>query len=58
MDELLQELRHLGLGCHIGGLFMGATIYADDVLLLAPCRTALQHMLKVCEDFAIRNNLK
>ena len=58
MDELLQELRHLGLGCHIGGLFMGATIYADDVLLLAPCRTALHHMLKVCEDFAIRNNLK
>ena len=58
MDELLQELRHLGLGCHIGGIFMGATIYADDVLLLAPCRTALQLMLKVCENFAIKNNLK
>ena len=58
MDELLQELRQLGVGCHIGGMFMGATIYADDVLLLAPCRTALQLMLKVCEDFAVRNNLQ
>ena len=58
MDELLAELRHLGVGCHIGGMFMGATIYADDVLLLAPCRTALQLMLKVCEDFALKNNLQ
>ena len=58
MDELLQELRHLGVGCHVGGMFMGATIYADDVLLLAPCRTALQLMLKVCEDFAKKNNLQ
>ena len=57
MDELLQELRQLGVGCHVGGIFMGATIYADDVLLLAPCRTALQLMLKVCEDFAKKNNL-
>ena len=30
----MQELRHLGVGCHIGGVFMGATIYVDDVLLL------------------------
>ena len=37
---------------------MGATLYADDVLLLAPCRTALQLMLKVCENFALRNNLQ
>ena len=57
MDELLQDLRHQGVGCHVGGIFMGATIYADDVLLLAPCRTALQLMLKVCEDFALKNNL-
>ena len=58
MDELLQELRRLGVGCHIGGMFMGATIYADDVILIAPCRSALQLMLKVCEDFALRNNLR
>ena len=57
MDELLLELRKLGLGCHIAGMFLGAAIYADDVILLAPCRAALQLMLKVCEEFALRNNL-
>ena len=40
VEELLEQLRKLGVGCHIGGVFMGATIFADDVLLLVPNRTA------------------
>ena len=32
VDGLLQELRALGVGCHIGGVFMGAVEYCDDVL--------------------------
>ena len=45
MDELLEELRKLGVGCHIGDVFMGAAGFADDVILLAPSRTAMQLML-------------
>ena len=52
VDGLLQELRALGVGCHIGGVFMGAVGYCDDVLLLAPNRCAIVQMLKVCEKFA------
>ena len=31
LDKLLVELRELGIGCHMNGLFTGAFIYADDI---------------------------
>ena len=52
LDTLLLKLRDAGVGCHIGGEFLGAFGYADDVTLLAPSRQALQIMLDICEDFA------
>ena len=52
LDTLLLKLREAGVGCHIGGEFLGAFGYADDVTLLAPSRQALQIMLDICEDFA------
>lgn len=57
MDEILASLRDLGVGCYIGGVFMGAMGYADDLVLLAPTRTAMQMMLQTCEDFGTKNNL-
>ena len=39
VDDLLVELRKSGVGCHIGGKFFGAAGYADDIILLAPCRS-------------------
>ena len=44
-DPMLKRLRQLGLGAHIAGLFMGAVCFADDVLLVAPTRNAMQKML-------------
>ena len=52
LDTLLARLRDAGVGCHIGGMYLGAFGYADDVTLLAPSRQALQLMLDICEDFA------
>ena len=40
-DPLIQELRDLGVGAHIAGLFMGVTMYAYDLLLIAPTRGAM-----------------
>ena len=57
MDELLVSLRKLGVGCYVGDIFMGAFGYADDLVLLAPSRTAMQLMLDVCQDYAQENNL-
>ena len=41
IDDLLSELRRLGVGCHIGGVFVGTAGFADDLILVAPCRSAM-----------------
>ena len=56
-DNMLKELRKLGVGCHLGGRWVGATMYADDLILLAPTRSAMAAMLKVCEDYAREHNI-
>ena len=57
LDTLLARLRDAGVGCHIGGMYLGAFGYADDVTLLAPSRQALQLMLDICEDFATSHSM-
>ena len=58
LDDLLTELRQLGVGCHVGGLWYGAACYADDLVLLAPARTAAVMMLECCEKYAVEHNLQ
>ena len=58
IDELITDLRKLGLGCHMGGLWIGACGFADDVILLAPSRSAMVQMLKTCEQFVFKNHLQ
>ena len=54
IDELLQGLQKLGVGCHCEGMFF---CYADDLALIAPSAHALRRMLQVCSDFASEKNL-
>ena len=56
-DLLIKELRQLGVGAYVAGVFMGATVYADDLVLVAPTRHAMQLMLSVCEDYADSYNI-
>ena len=56
-DGMIQELRELGVGAHVGGKFMGIACYADDVVLVAPCHQAMQLMLGVVENFANEYNI-
>jgi hypothetical protein len=58
LDPLFSELRRVGIGCHLAGVWMGAVGYADDIILLAPSRDAAQKMLSICEVFAGKNNIK
>ena len=57
MDPLLKTLRNLGVGCHVGNVFLGVMAYADDLVLLAPNRAAAAQMVGVCEDWARNNNV-
>ena len=51
LDDLLVKLRGLRIGCHVAGMWMGATAYADDLALLAPDRATLQMMVSICEEY-------
>jgi hypothetical protein len=57
LDELFSKLKASGVECQLGGLYLGAFGYADDVTLLAPSRQSLQMMLKICEDFASSHSM-
>ena len=48
LDGLLQQLRQLGVGCHLGGWWYGAACFADDLFLL----------LATCEQYALQHNLQ
>jgi len=48
VNSLLEKLQNSGLGCHIGMLFMGAFMYADDLVLVSASISDLQSMIDVC----------
>ena len=58
IQELLDRLQSLGLGCHVGHTFVGAVAWADDFLLTAPSRGAMQSMLDVASAFVLEVGLK
>ena len=41
-----------GVGCYWGHMFAGALCYADNLVLLAPCASALRRMLSICSYYA------
>ena len=57
-DTMLNALGRCGAGCRIGDVFCGALAYADDIVLLAPGRSALRCMLETASDCAKMLNLK
>lgn len=48
--DLLAEITQLHVGCNIGGLFVNVLAYADDIVLLAPSWSALQHLLSALQQ--------
>ena len=58
LDGLLEKLADSGVGCHWGHLFAGAVCYADDIVLLAPCPSALRILLNICSSYALTHGLR
>ena len=52
-NSLLDKLQHSRAGCYIGHIFMGALGYADDIILLAPCKKSLCVLLDICKQFSL-----
>jgi len=45
-------LSRAGAGCFMGSKFVGALVYADDIVLLAPSASVLRMMLVICDNCA------
>ena len=51
MNPLIKRLHNSGYGCYVGRSPACVFSYADDLILLAPTRTAAQKMLNICNAF-------
>jgi len=53
IDSLLHSVAECGVGCFIGRVFVGALVYADDIVLLShTAATGMRTLLHVCNMFA------
>jgi len=57
MEDLIKKVIKSNMGCKIGNIFTGILVYADDIILLAPKRQALQHLIDTCGQYANQHNL-
>jgi len=48
VDDVLLILSKASVGCFIGLHFVGAIVYADDLVLLAPTASAMRKLLAMC----------
>ena len=51
INDMIDLMRKSGLGCHIIHVFLAAILFADDLAILAPSRSALQKLISICEDY-------
>ena len=62
VDDLVNILSTLGVGCHLKDLFLSTLLYADDMALLSPSLKGLQKLLdatnQYCKDWDIMLNAK
>jgi len=58
IDDLSVQLTNTGLGCRIGTSILNHIIYADDICILSNTLYALKKLLKICNEFALNNNLE
>ncbi|CAG9133706.1 unnamed protein product [Plutella xylostella] len=58
INDLIEELRGTGIGCHVGGVCVNNLSYADDMVLLSPSIKALRRLLAICARYAEDHGLK
>ena len=48
IDDVIDKISDLGIGCFIRGFFCGIWLYADNIVLLSATVSGLQHMINAC----------
>ena len=61
-DGLSKVLRQKGLGCYVYGIFLAMILFADDICLMAPTRSALVGLISAvteyCNEYCLSFNPK
>ena len=57
LDDLFFILKQSGYGCYIGNNFTCSFGYANDIILLSPTVTGMQHMLDICKSYANQHHI-
>ena len=52
MNDLLMDLKRLGVGCFWDGFLVGVFCCADNIVPLAPFPSSLRILIHCCEEFA------
>src|SRR3989442_10193123 len=58
VNGILASLRKKDLGCHLKNMFIGAIMYADDLILLSASIYDLQSMLDICDSVGSELGIK
>ena len=58
VDDLITQLRQSGHGLHVGQLFIGCALYADDIVLMSASCYGLQKLVDVCQCYGITWDIK
>lgn len=58
MDNLTQRLKNCKTGCMVGERLLNHLLYADDLVVMSPCSSGLQQLLRVCSDYGEQYDLK
>ena len=48
IDDVIDRISDLDMGCFLRGFFCGIWLYADDIVLLSATVSGLQHMINAC----------
>ena len=51
IDDIATLLRDSHVGCYIFGIFFALILFAYDLCLLAPTRSALNKMMQICAEY-------
>ena len=58
VDELSEKLNKCNVGCNLNRLLINHIMYADDLVLISPSSAGLSQLLRECEKFGTRHDVK
>ena len=58
LESVVDKVTKSKLGCYVGSKCVSILVFADDILILSPTRSAAQKILNICYDFTESVGLK